>query len=117
MYIHQALHHLTNTGLNIPFAQIIYAGLYLVHITFACAIYHQAGGIPNLVILLLHLSKRLHSIFILRLFNDCWSVVIMQASILAYQRGRMAIGSVLLRFDCTNRAAFVLILVAVWRCQ
>jgi alpha-1,3-mannosyltransferase len=38
-------------------------------------------------LLLLPLSKRLHSIFVLRLFNDVWAVVLTQLSILALGGG------------------------------
>lgn len=48
--------------------------------------------------MLLFLSKRLHSIFVLRLFNDCWSVVFSQAAILAIQVAADDIGVLFYRF-------------------
>lgn len=58
-------------------------------------IYRQAGGVPNWYLLLLPLSKRLHSIYLLRLFNDCWGVVATQAAILAYGSSWDLLGTVL----------------------
>lgn len=85
--IHQILHGITDSGRDIELAQHIYGGLYVATLTLTCAIYRKAGGIPNWVLLLLPLSKRLHSIFVLRLFNDCWALMAVQAAILMYQSG------------------------------
>src|SRR4051794_5180558 len=85
VYIHKFLHSLTDKGANIALAQYIYGALYITSLTLSCMIYYKAGTVPNWVLLLLPLSKRLHSIYALRLFNDCWSVVLMQVSLLAYQ--------------------------------
>lgn len=64
--------------------QYIYAALYLTSLLLSCMIYHRARTVPNWVILLLPLSKRLHSIYVLRLFNDCWSTTIALAAVYAY---------------------------------
>ncbi|KAI0273566.1 mannosyltransferase [Gloeopeniophorella convolvens] len=87
VHIHAFLYKLTDAGKNLALSQQIYALLYSLSLTLSCAIYRQAGGFPNWVILLLPLSKRLHSIFVLRLFNDVWAVVLTQLSILALGRG------------------------------
>jgi alpha-1,3-mannosyltransferase len=97
LYIHRVLSALTSSGTNLAAAQQIFAALYLLSLTLSCAIYYQAGGVPNWVLLLLPLSKRLHSIYVLRLFNDCWSVVAAQAAILAFARGRNTFGVLLYR--------------------
>ncbi|KAF8061602.1 glycosyltransferase family 58 protein [Lyophyllum atratum] len=85
--IHTILHDITDSGRNIALAQHIYAGLYVATLALTCAIYRKAGTIPNWVLLILPLSKRLHSVFVLRLFNDCWAVLAVQAAILFYQLG------------------------------
>ncbi|KAF8894655.1 ALG3 protein-domain-containing protein [Infundibulicybe gibba] len=43
--------------------------------------------VPNGVLLLLPLSKRLHSVFMLRLFNDGWAVALLHAAVLSLQYG------------------------------
>ncbi|PIL24135.1 hypothetical protein GSI_13887 [Ganoderma sinense ZZ0214-1] len=87
VYIHQLLYTLTDWGQNLWKGQQIYGALYLVTLALTAAIYKQAGGVPNWILLLLPLSKRLHSIYILRLFNDCWAVAGAQAAILAFAHG------------------------------
>ncbi|KAI0093547.1 glycosyltransferase family 58 protein [Irpex rosettiformis] len=95
VYVHRLLYSLTNAGTNVKVAQIIFGSLYLVSLTLTIAIYRQAHSIPNWVLLLLPLSKRLHSIYVLRLFNDCWSVVAAQAAIFALAGGRETFGMLL----------------------
>ncbi|KAG7092366.1 hypothetical protein E1B28_008725 [Marasmius oreades] len=85
LWIHLALERITSGGTLIPLAQKIYTALYLISLALSCAIYGKSTGVPNWALLFLPLSKRLHSIYILRLFNDCWSVVLMQCAILAFQ--------------------------------
>ncbi|KAG5639516.1 hypothetical protein H0H81_000661 [Sphagnurus paluster] len=85
--IHTFLYEWTDSGRNIAFAQQIYGLLYLATLTLTCAIYRKAGTIPNWILLVLPLSKRLHSIFVLRLFNDCWAVLAVNAAIFLYQAG------------------------------
>jgi alpha-1,3-mannosyltransferase len=97
VFIHNFLFDITSSGENIALAQQIYAALYVLSLTLTCAIYGQAGGVPNWIVLLLPLSKRLHSIFALRMFNDCWAVVISQLSILAYGNGLDDLGTMLFR--------------------
>ncbi|THV05307.1 glycosyltransferase family 58 protein [Dendrothele bispora CBS 962.96] len=95
VHIHNALYELTSSGTNVGLAQQIYALLYTASVALSCAIYGKAGSIPNWLLLVLPLSKRLHSIFTLRLFNDCWSLVFVQGAILAFQSGMDDMGSLL----------------------
>lgn len=86
MHIHHLLYNLTGSGTNIALAQQLYGALYILSLILTCAIYKRAN-VPNWILVLLPLSKRIHSIYALRLFNDCWAVVIVQAAIYAYSRG------------------------------
>jgi len=96
VHIHHALFNLTDSGINLRIAQQIYAVLYIALLTSTCGIYGRAGGVPNWIVLLLPLSKRLHSIFVLRLFNDCWMSVFAHAAVLAYANAFDLLGTVLL---------------------
>lgn len=107
VYIHDMLYELTNKGLNISKAQQVYAVLYLGTLALAYATYLTARPatsshpsvrlIPNRIFLVLPLSKRLHSIYVLRLFNDCWEVAAANAAILALANGYYVVGTVALR--------------------
>lgn len=96
LYIHNILYYITDAGRKLGLAQQIYGILYLTTLTLTCAIYRRAGA-PNWLVLLLPLSKRLHSIFVLRLFNDCWTLLPMQLAILAYQAGLDDMGTLFYR--------------------
>ncbi|KAK0210637.1 glycosyltransferase family 58 protein [Desarmillaria ectypa] len=107
VYIHQFLHSICDSGKNVKLAQYIYSGLYLLSLVLSCAIYSQAR-VSNWVVLLLPLSKRLHSIYVLRLFNDCWSVVAMQAAVLAYQLGNDDIGTLFFSVALSVKMSIIL---------
>ncbi|KAF8478739.1 mannosyltransferase [Russula ochroleuca] len=87
VYVHALLYKLTDAGRNLALSQQLYAFLYSASLILSCAIYRKAGGVPNWILLLLPLSKRLHSIYVLRLFNDVWAVIFAQLSILALGGG------------------------------
>ena len=97
VYIHELLYNATDSGLNIPLAQQIYGVLYTISQALISAIYVQSGAVPNWVLVLLPLSKRLHSIYVLRLFNDCWATVGAQAATLALGAGYTSVACILFR--------------------
>lgn len=92
VYIYTALYHLTDEGTNILRAQVIFAGLYLTTLTVVLACYRRVGAPPWLLVPLA-LSKRLHSIFVLRLFNDCWAALGLWVAVYLLQRRRWAAGT------------------------
>ncbi|KAK5947527.1 dolichyl-P-Man:Man(5)GlcNAc(2)-PP-dolichol alpha-1,3-mannosyltransferase [Knufia obscura] len=90
VYIHSALYYVTDKGEDIKLAQVIYAGLYLCTLALVLASYRRAGAPPWLLVPLI-LSKRLHSIFLLRLFNDCWATFFFWLAVYGATRKRWSI--------------------------
>lgn len=75
------LYSLTDGGKDIIKAQYIFTGLYLLTLAIILTIYVRAK-IPPYVLPFLVLSKRLHSIYLLRLFNDCFATFFALCAIL-----------------------------------
>ncbi|KAJ1958531.1 dolichyl-P-Man:Man(5)GlcNAc(2)-PP-dolichol alpha-1,3-mannosyltransferase [Linderina pennispora] len=68
VWIYSALQRLTDGKVGI--AQLWFLALYLANLALVLAIYRKLPNFPSLMLALLVLSKRIHSIFVLRLFND-----------------------------------------------
>ncbi|PYI15563.1 dolichyl-P-Man:Man(5)GlcNAc(2)-PP-dolichyl mannosyltransferase [Aspergillus japonicus CBS 114.51] len=84
VYSYSFLYHLTDEGRDIFFGQVLFAALYLVTLVVVLACYRQSGAPPYLLPLLV-LSKRLHSIFVLRLFNDGLAALAMWLAVWLFQ--------------------------------
>ncbi|KAF2459162.1 glycosyltransferase [Lineolata rhizophorae] len=93
VYIYRALYSLTNHGTDIRLAQIIFSGVYLTTLAVVMGIYRMANAPPYLLPLLV-LSKRLHSIYMLRCFNDCFAALGLYTAIYLYQRRQWSFGSI-----------------------
>lgn len=65
--------------------QVIFVGLYLATQAVVMALYIRAKSLPPWALALLCFSRRLHSIFLLRLFNDCWAMFVAYVATLALQ--------------------------------
>ncbi|XP_071719996.1 dol-P-Man:Man(5)GlcNAc(2)-PP-Dol alpha-1,3-mannosyltransferase [Rutidosis leptorrhynchoides] len=91
LYIYSAIQYVTG-GQVFP-AQIIFGFLYIVNLGIMLFIYVKTDVIPWWALTLLSLSKRLHSIFVLRLFNDCFAMTIFHASLLPllYQKWHLSL--------------------------
>ncbi|KAF2451712.1 glycosyltransferase family 58 protein [Karstenula rhodostoma CBS 690.94] len=83
--IYRILYWLTDKGTNIQLAQYIFALVYLFTLAVVLQCYRNAK-VPPYVFPLLIASKRLHSIFVLRCFNDCFAVLGLFAAIWCYQK-------------------------------
>uniref|UniRef100_A0A1I8C2H5 dolichyl-P-Man:Man5GlcNAc2-PP-dolichol alpha-1,3-mannosyltransferase n=1 Tax=Meloidogyne hapla TaxID=6305 RepID=A0A1I8C2H5_MELHA len=71
LYIYRIFYSLTDEGKNIRRAQYIFASLYLLNLLVVFRMYFKSKRIPPFVLCLICLSSyRIHSIFVLRLFND-----------------------------------------------
>ncbi|KAK6404484.1 dolichyl-P-Man:Man(5)GlcNAc(2)-PP-dolichol alpha-1,3-mannosyltransferase [Oleoguttula sp. CCFEE 5521] len=112
VYIYRLLYALTDKGKDIRLAQYAFIVLYLGTLTLAIAAYRRANAPPWLLPMLV-LSKRMHSIFMLRLFNDGFAVAFFFAAVLAYQKRWWTVGSLLFSAGLGVKMSLLLVLPAV----
>jgi alpha-1,3-mannosyltransferase len=113
VYIYRVLYYLTDAGQRIDIAQYIFIGLYLATLLLVMQCYRNAHA-PAYLFPLLVLSKRLHSIFMLRLFNDCFAVFFLFLAILCFQQRRLRLlGSVFFSIGLGVKMSLLLALPAV----
>ncbi|KAK7755548.1 dolichyl-P-Man:Man(5)GlcNAc(2)-PP-dolichol alpha-1,3-mannosyltransferase [Diatrype stigma] len=112
VYIYTGLYYLTDKGQNIFLAQQIFAVLYMATLALVMACYRQAK-VPPYVFPLLIASKRLHSIFVLRCFNDCFAVFFLWFTIYLFQRRAWTFGSIAYSWGLGIKMSLLLVLPAV----
>ncbi|ERL87877.1 lethal(2)neighbour of tid protein [Dendroctonus ponderosae] len=82
VYIFSALYFVTNRGKNIHLAQYIFLVLYLLQTVLMHRIYRTTAKVPPYALMIATLtSLRIHSIFVLRLFNDPVAVLLFYISL------------------------------------
>ncbi|XP_008060959.1 dol-P-Man:Man(5)GlcNAc(2)-PP-Dol alpha-1,3-mannosyltransferase isoform X1 [Carlito syrichta] len=82
VYIFMGLYYATGRGTDIRMAQNIFAVLYLTTLLLVFLIYHQTCKVPPFVFFFMCCaSYRVHSIFVLRLFNDPVAMALLFLSI------------------------------------
>ncbi|KAG6615202.1 Dolichyl-P-Man:Man(5)GlcNAc(2)-PP-dolichyl mannosyltransferase [Phytophthora cinnamomi] len=94
LYVFSFLHSVTDEGQNIRRAQYIFLGIYLVMIATVLAIYYRARVLPPWATVFLCVSKRLHSIFMLRMFNDGIAMTLLFIAVYLFARQRWRWGCV-----------------------
>ncbi|XP_015969008.1 dol-P-Man:Man(5)GlcNAc(2)-PP-Dol alpha-1,3-mannosyltransferase [Arachis duranensis] len=90
LYIYSAFQYLT-AGEVYP-AQILFGILYIINLAIILLIYVKTDVLPWWALCLLSLSKRVHSIFVLRLFNDCVAMMFLHAALLLLMHRRWNLG-------------------------
>ncbi|XP_069928529.1 dol-P-Man:Man(5)GlcNAc(2)-PP-Dol alpha-1,3-mannosyltransferase isoform X2 [Oryctolagus cuniculus] len=89
VYIFMGLYYATGRGTDIRTAQNIFAVLYLATLLLVFLIYHQTCKVPPFVFFFMCCaSYRVHSIFVLRLFNDpvAMALLFLSVNLLLAQR-------------------------------
>jgi alpha-1,3-mannosyltransferase len=102
VYIYSFLYWITDRGLLISRAQIIFAGLHAAVLCLVLAIYRLCHidcrsnstyrSFSLLVVVLLPISRRIMSLFVLRLFNDAFQVMLLYISILLFAKNKWSVG-------------------------
>lgn len=92
VWIFRVLYDLTDHGKDVRTAQYIYLGLYLATLALVLRLYVRAR-MPPIVLPFLVLSKRLHSIYVLRLFNDCWATFLSVCAISLFDGRKLALAA------------------------
>ncbi|KAF9925471.1 dolichyl-P-Man:Man(5)GlcNAc(2)-PP-dolichol alpha-1,3-mannosyltransferase [Linnemannia zychae] len=95
VYIYSSLYYATDFGENILRGQWIFMGLYLMTLIVVFSIYAKDKSVPPYLLIPICLSRRLHSIYVLRLFNDPVAMFFLYAAILAFLNRRWIFSSTL----------------------
>ena len=110
LYIYSLLLYVTDG--DIPTAQWIFAALYCVTLWVVLRVLKNAG-VPPCVVVLCCLSKRLHSIYVLRLFNDTFVTLALWVSLWLFQREHFLLASFRYSLGISVKMNLLLVLPAV----
>lgn len=139
VYIYRWLYEFTQGGTNILLAQVFFAVLYIFTLGVVMACYRRAkvclmgfseeeksypeGALqrlanteeqaPPYIYPMLILSKRLHSIFLLRCFNDCFAISFLFLAIYFFQRKQWDIGAIIFSLGLGVKMSLLLALPAI----
>lgn len=95
VYIYSTLYYLTNHGRNIRLAQYIFIAIYLLQMWLVLRLYSKSRKIPPYVLVIsAFTSYRIHSIFVLRLFNDPIAMVFVYGALNLFLDGFWSWGSI-----------------------
>ncbi|XP_050357167.1 lethal(2)neighbour of Tid protein [Nymphalis io] len=95
VYIYSIFYFLTNKGQNIKLAQHLFIMVYLLLLSFVLRIYIKTKKVPPYVLVITILtSYRIHSIHILRMFNDPVAVLFLYISMNFFLDSKWYLGSI-----------------------
>lgn len=94
VYIYMIFYYATQRGQDIKIAQYIFFLLYIILLLLVFRIYVKSKKIPPFVLFLsIVTSYRVHSIFVLRMFNDPVAMILLYAAINLFLDGHWSKGS------------------------
>ena len=93
VYIYSALYNITDSGRNIVLAQYIFAIIYIASLAVIFRIYLISTDMPPYLYLFLScFAYRIHSIYILRLFNDPIAMFFLYTAVYAFLSNKWLLG-------------------------
>lgn len=104
----------TSQGHNIRLAQYIFVAIYLVQMGLVLNIYAKSRKVPPYVLVIsAFTSYRVHSIYVLRLFNDPIAILLLYAALNLYLSGRWSWGSLCLSLGVSVKMNVLLFAPAI----
>lgn len=94
VYFYSALYYLTDRGANVALAQWIFCGMYLLLLALVLFLY-RVCKVPFGYAVLLIVSRRVHSLFLLRLFNDGVAMFFLYLAVVYFVQSGWKMGSLL----------------------
>ncbi|KAK6104874.1 ALG3 family protein [Brugia pahangi] len=95
IWFYLILSHITNHGQDIRTAQYIFGFLYLTSLLLVFRIYYMSHRLPPFVLIILCcISYRIHSIYLLRLFNDPVAMLLFYLAVNLWISHYFQIGSI-----------------------
>lgn len=85
LQVYGFLHWVTSGGSDLRAGQLAFSYLFTLSVAMTCAVYSMLGRIRPWCLYLLIASRRLVSIYVLRLFNDCFTTAAMIGVVLVLQ--------------------------------
>lgn len=114
VYIYSFFYFITNHGQNIRIAQYCFVGIYLLQMYLMLNIYAKSRKIPPYVLIIsAFTSHRIHSIYVLRLFNDSIAILFLYAALNFYLNGKWTIGSICLSLGVSVKMNVLLFAPAI----
>lgn len=114
MYIYTLFYYVTGRGTNIRVAQYIFVAIYLLQMCLVLRLYSKSRKLPPYVLVIsTFTSYRIHSIYVLRLFNDPIAILFLYAAINAYTDGKWTLGSVMLSLGVSIKMNVLLFAPAI----
>lgn len=115
VYIYSALYFITSHGQNIRLAQYIFIGIYLLQMGLVLRLYSKSRKLPPYVLVITTFtSYRIHSIYVLRLFNDPIAILFLYFALNAYIDNRWTLGSIFLSLGVSVKMNILLFAPAIF---
>jgi len=119
VYIYSLLYYVCDSGTNVQRGQYIFAVLYVINLALVFDLYSRSKKLPVWGFLLLCASRRVHSLFVLRLFNDPVAVLLFHASASLACRGKWRLSCLLFSMGVSVKMNILLyapgLLFLLWR--